>query len=73
MGDLLIASSHIGNALCIWNLKTGKLMKRHNDTVDQRMNDEFDVTDMVYLQRLNAFVTMNWSTMVWGFPTDEKM
>jgi WD40 repeat protein len=76
MGDLLITSSHIGNALCIWNLKTGQLLKRHNDALAQRMTDELpdgtDVTDMVYLKRLNAFATMNWSTVVRGFPTNEK-
>jgi hypothetical protein len=71
MGGLLIVSSPIGNALCIWNLKRGQLMKRHNDTIDQRMTDEVGFTDMVYLQRLNACVTMYWSTVVWKFPTDK--
>jgi hypothetical protein len=80
MGDLLIASSHasshIGNALCIWNLKTGQLLKRHNDALDKRIGRSrfrigTDVTGMVYLKHLNAFATMNESTVVWGFPTDE--
>ncbi|KAL9181670.1 hypothetical protein ACHAXT_012013 [Thalassiosira profunda] len=34
-GHLLVSTSRIGCALCIWNIKTGKLLKRYNHASDE--------------------------------------
>ncbi len=77
MGHLLIAASHLGCALCIWNLKTGRLLKRHNDASEQRICDELpdgmDVTSMVYVEYLNAFISMMNTEVAWIFPLNENM
>lgn len=79
-GDLLVTSSNEGNALCVWNLKTGVLLKRHTDAFHRDcvegsdpLPDGVDVTSMVYLKPLNTFVCMTCSMRAWSFPNDLTM
>ena len=36
-GHILVSTSHIGCALCVWNMKTGKLLKHYNNAADEAM------------------------------------
>lgn len=71
-GFFLVSASHLGNALCIWNMRTGELMRKYNDAEDQRevdmLPDGIDVTSMTYVAPLNAFICMSGHMMVWAFP-----
>ncbi|KAL9178388.1 hypothetical protein ACHAXT_000035 [Thalassiosira profunda] len=75
-GNILVSTSHIGCALCVWDLTTGKLLKRHNQAEEQgfvkMMPDGLgDTTGMAYLYELNAFVCMEERMYAWLFPTDD--
>jgi WD40 repeat protein len=74
-GDFLAATSRQGNALCFWNLRKGKLLKRHTDAFEKiadELPDGVDVTSMEHLIDLNAFVCMQGTMMVWAFPSNTK-
>ena len=80
-GHILVSTSHLGCALCIWNVKTGKLLKRYNNSVEERhsqvLDDDAiqcgnDATDMAYLEGLNAFLCMDRGMNVWSFPCNER-
>ena len=76
-GHILVSTSHIGCAICIWNMKTGELLKRHNEANEEgvvvMLPDDIysDATDMAYLQRLNAFLCMGDYQNMWVFPTNQ--
>ena len=78
-GRILVSTSHIGCAICIWDMKTGKLLKRHNEAdeqgVVQLLPDGIfsEVTDMVHLQQLNAILCMTAEyENMWSFPTNRR-
>ena len=75
-GHMLITTSHIGCALCVWNMKTGRLEKRHNDADEERvvdmLPDGIDVTSMAYLKQLNGFLCMTGYMHIWTFPTNAR-
>eukprot|EP00956_Cyclotella_meneghiniana_P005696 scaffold7328_cov114-Cyclotella_meneghiniana.AAC.3 len=52
-GYILITTSHIGCALCVYNTKTGQLLRRLNNAEEERYVDMLpygmDVTSMAYL------------------------
>jgi len=75
-GRILVSTSHIGCALCVWDMKTGELLKRHNEAEGEGVdmlpvNADSDVTDMVYLNRLNAFLCMGEYQNLWSFPINQ--
>lgn len=70
-GHMLVTTSHIGCVLCVWNMKTGRLLKRHNDA-DQYVDllpDGTDVTSMTFLNELNGFLCTTGYMQIWVFPT----
>lgn len=75
-GHMLVTASHLGCALCVWNLKTGKLLKKYNDAVEARrvdmLPDGFDVTSMAYLKHLNGFICASGYLDVWTFPMSQS-
>jgi len=77
-GRILVSTSHIGCAVCIWDMKTGELLKRHNEAKTQggvkMLNEEGgkDVTDMVHLKKLNAFICTGEYENMWAFPTNRR-
>jgi len=76
-GHILVSTSHIGCALCVWDMKTGKLLKRHNEANEQgvvKMLTEGgkDVTDTVHLKKLNAFICTGEYENMWAFPTNRR-
>ena len=72
-GHIMVTTSHIGCALCVWDMKTGQLLKRHKY---QREEDE--PTDMVYLKHINGFLlpclklTSGGCLKIWSFPTNQN-
>jgi len=78
-GRILVSTSHIGCALCIWDMKAGKLLKRHNEAKEQGVVQMLprgifsEVTDMAYLQQLNAILCMTAEyENMWVFPTNQR-
>ena len=67
-GNILVSTSRIGWAVCIWDMKTGELLKRH-----MLPDGTSDVTDMVHLKKLNAFICMNagYESML-AFPANQR-
>jgi len=77
VGDLLISASHLGAAaLCIWNMRTGCLLRRHDDMYRMGIdvNDLRFVYEIVQLRHLPAFVVVIGSgrLLVWGTPHDSE-
>jgi len=80
IGDLLISTSTYGNALCVWQLRTGSMLRRHENAFDLRISyrmtgdGNVDVTSMVHLKHWGhpAFVTSASNSTVWIFPEDDK-
>jgi len=75
-GHILVSTSHIGCAICIWNMKTGQLLGRYNNADEERHVDMLpggvDATDMTYLEQLNAFLCMTGFMNIWSFPTNRR-
>jgi len=78
-GRILVSTSHIGCAVCIWDMKTGELLKRHNEADEQGVVQMLprgifsEVTDMAYLQQLNAILCMTAEyENMWVFPTNQR-
>ena len=77
-GRILVSTSHVGCAICVWDMKTGELLKRHDEANEQGVVEMLpdkmfsDVTDMVYLERLNAFICMGEYQNMWIFPTNQE-
>lgn len=75
-GHILVSTSHIGCAICIWNMKTGQLLGRYNNADEERhvdmLPDGIDASDLVYLNYLNAFLCMTGYMNVWSFPTNKR-
>ena len=76
-GRILVSTSHIGCAICIWDMKTGKLLKRHNEASEEGVSEMLttgiaDVTDMAYLKMMNAFLCMGEYENMWVFPANQR-
>ena len=71
-GDILISSSHLGNKLCIWDVKSGELLKEHVLELDG-LPDGNALTSLAYLPHLNGFmlVTSHFTTFI-SFPTNKR-
>ena len=69
---ILVSTSRIGCAICIWNLKTGQLLMRHDEANEEGKVESNDVFDMTYLKSLNAFLCMDGYMNVWSFPTNRR-
>ena len=73
-GHLLISTSRVGCALCVWDMKRGLLLRRYNHANNENHVDMLplgsDVTDMVYLEHLNAYLMIEGFMNVWSFPTN---
>lgn len=82
IGDLLVSKSYYGNALCIWQMRTGTLLRRHEDAFDHnissRLNDQgMDPSCMVRLKDWGCttgftFCSCWGSLTVYAFPEDDK-
>lgn len=79
VGDLLVSSSQLGNALCIWQMRTGTLLRRYDDAFHQGISDYHwrypRGEDVISLTRLNtfgcgAFITISFNMFLWAFPED---
>ena len=74
-GHMLVSTSHLGCAICIWNIKTGQLLKRYNDADEERrvdmLPDGEDVMSMAYLKQLNAYICADGYLNIWTFPTNQ--
>ena len=66
-GHILVTTSHIGNGLCVWDMKTGQLLKRH-----EYQREEDEPTAMVYLKHINGFLCMVGCMKIWSFPTNQN-
>jgi hypothetical protein len=51
-GHLLFSISYCSLYICVWNIKTGTLLKKHFDEI-------FDPSDMLYVRPLNAIVILS--------------
>ena len=75
-GHILVSTSHIGCALCVWNIKKGRLLKRYNDADEDRrvdmLPDGCDVTSMAYLKHLNGYICATGFLDIWAFPTNQS-
>ena len=74
-GNILFTSSRKGGLLCIWNIEEGAVGERWDDALQHVdvLPDGFDVTDMVYLEHLNAFLFVCTGFMyIWSFPTSKR-
>ena len=70
-GRILVTTSHIGCAICIWDMKKGQLLKRH----EYNWEDE-EPTAMVYLKHMNGYLcSIGFPTTgclkTWSFPTNQ--
>jgi hypothetical protein len=76
IGDLLVSSSYKGCALCVWQMRTGTLLRRYEDSFKLNISDALpegvDITSMVQLRGWghSAFVTCDGGLTVWAFPED---
>ena len=70
-GHILVTTSHIGNGLCVWDMKTGQLLHEYRW-------DEDEPTAMVYLKHINGFLlpclklTSGGCMKIWSFPTNQN-
>ena len=70
-GHILVTTSHIGCALCVWDMKTGQLLHEYRW-------DEDEPTAMVYLKHINGFLlpclklTSGGCLKIWSFPTNQN-
>lgn len=75
-GHMLVTASHLGCALCVWNIKTGQLLNKYNDADEERradmLPDGCDVTSMAYLKHLNGFICASGYLDVWVFPMSQS-
>ena len=78
-GDMMVSSSNSGFAFCVWDLKTGIMLKKHdeclvgpNSFLDE-LPDGCDMTSMVYLPDLNAFCGACGGPIICSFPIDGTM
>ncbi|GKY92262.1 hypothetical protein MPSEU_000197300 [Mayamaea pseudoterrestris] len=78
IGDLLVTSSMRGNAICVWQMKTGTLLKSYYQTFTRRISyplpSGVPVTSMVLLPNFGctAFVTVAGELTVFAFPENAK-
>jgi hypothetical protein len=83
-GCLLVTNSIMGAALCVWNMRTGRLIQRFEQSIDQGHcfrpgNNYSDGTWVHCLDQLPSFdfpffllADNDGSLFSWGFPADES-
>ena len=72
-GRILVSSNHVGCGICIWDMKTGQLLKRHDDPEKEViMQKAIEVFDVVYLEHMNAFVFLKGGMQISVFPTSQR-
>lgn len=71
-GHILVSSSHLGNKLCIWDVKSGELLVEHVLELDE-LPDGSDPSSLAYLSHLNGFllVTSYFSNFI-AFPMNKR-
>ena len=71
-GRILMSSSHLGNMLCVWDVKSGELLKEHPLELDE-LPDGTDITDIAYLPHLNGFLVVSpYLTTFIAFATNKR-
>jgi len=71
-GRILISSSYLGNMLCVWDIKSGKLLKEHSLDLDE-LPDGSDLTEIAYLPHLNGFLLVSsYFTTFVAFATNKR-
>ena len=74
-GHILVSSNHMGGAVCIWDMKTGKMLKKRHvnpEDVNKRQLD-IETTGMVYLEHLNSFMCITKNGLyALSFPTSQR-
>ena len=70
-GHVLVSTSHLGCALCVWNVKTGQLLRRYNDA-ESAGHVNMLPTSMAYLKDLNGYICMVGFLNIWTFPTNQS-
>ena len=75
-GNTLVSTSHIGCALCVWNIQTGELLRRYShaeeENVVEMLPNGKDVTGMVSLEQLNAYLCLTSIMNVGAFPMNSR-
>ena len=75
-GNILVATSHIGACICIWDLRAGKLLARHNEAEEERwtdlLPDGVDATSMAYSKPLNCYICTCGTFHMWSFPMNQQ-
>jgi len=72
-GNILITSRHYESTMCIWDMKTGELLKRHNDVEERlELDKPKDCADLVYMKHMNGFLCLRGLMNVWVFPTNQR-
>lgn len=75
-GNILVSTSTTKCTMCIWDIKTGQLLKKYNDPADiaSRSSGEWiqDSSDLVYLKYLNGFLYLRGFMNVYSFPTNQR-
>jgi len=76
-GHMLVSTSHLGCALCVWNISTGELLRKYNHAEEDRYVDlisdgGMDVCSMVHLKQLNAYLCTDGYMNIWSFPTNQS-
>lgn len=76
-GHILITTSYIGCAICVWNIKTGELLERWNDAsengfISMISENGPDVTSMAYWKEQNGFICgIDGYLHMWSFPINQ--
>lgn len=75
-GHILVTTSHLGCALCIWNIRTGELLRKWDDALEQNcvelLPDGMDVSSMTYWKHLNGFICVCGYLNAWCFPKNQS-
>lgn len=71
-GRILISSSHLGHKICVWDMKSGELLKEHPLDLDE-LPEGSDIIEIAYLPHLNGFlVVSSYFTTFIAFATNER-
>jgi WD40 repeat protein len=77
-GHILVTTSYLGCALCVWDISTGRLLRRWNDEAEDehytdimQPGDGPDFTSMAYWRQLNGFICTDGYLNIWCFPVNQ--
>lgn len=78
-GNILIATSHLGCALCVWDIEKGELLRKCYESFEERfasmLPDGMDATGMAYCKQQNGYICAhghNQYLNIWLFPTNQE-